>query len=102
MNGQVQSTNKVLENILTNTVANHPQNWVEKLPEALWVYRTTWQNVTRFSPCKLDYGKSPLFPMEFKINTLRIDLEVGLDLLATQKDQLEQLNELDEIRLIVV
>ena len=61
VNGQVESTNKTLENILTKTVAYHRRDWTQKLPEALWAYNTTWQNTTGFSPFELVYGKSPLF-----------------------------------------
>eukprot|EP00253_Pinus_taeda_P013479 PITA_13479 len=101
-NGQVESTNKILENILTKAVANHHWDWAQKLPEALCAYKTTWWNTTGFSPYELVYGKSPLFLVEFEISTLRIALEVGLDLLEAQKHQLEQLNELDDIRAVVV
>jgi hypothetical protein len=38
-NGKVESTNKVLENILTKTVASHFIDWVDRLSEALWAYR---------------------------------------------------------------
>ena len=34
-NRQVESTNKVLENMLTKTVASHRRDWAQKLPEAL-------------------------------------------------------------------
>jgi hypothetical protein len=84
-NGQVERTNKVLENILTKTIPSHHQDWAQKLPEALWAYRTTWWNTTGFSPFELVYGKVPLFPVEFEINTLRIALEVGLDLVQQQR-----------------
>ena len=84
-NGQVESTNKVLENILTKAVESHRRDWAQKLPEALWAYRTTWQNTTGFSPFELVYGKSPLFPLEFEISTLRTAMEVGLDLSEAQK-----------------
>lgn len=40
--------------------------------------------------------------MEFEITRLGTTMEVGLDLSEAQKHQLEQLNELDEIRLMVV
>jgi IS30 family transposase len=69
-NGQVESTNKVLENILTKTVASHRRDWVEKLPEALWAYRTTWRNTMGFSPYEIVYGKYPLFPIELKLKHL--------------------------------
>ena len=34
-NGQVESTNKVIESILTKTVNMHRKDWAEILPEAL-------------------------------------------------------------------
>jgi transposase InsO family protein len=78
-NGKVESTNKVLENILKKTVAIHCQDWAQKLPKALWAYRTIWRNTTGFSPFELVYGKFPLFQVEFEISTLMTALEVGLD-----------------------
>eukprot|EP00253_Pinus_taeda_P005550 PITA_05550 len=49
-NGQVESTNKVLENIMTKTVQLNIRDWSEKLKDALWAYRITWKNTTGFSP----------------------------------------------------
>lgn len=40
-NGQVKSTNKVIEAILTKTVKENRKNWSQRLLEALWAYRTT-------------------------------------------------------------
>eukprot|EP00253_Pinus_taeda_P026227 PITA_26227 len=79
-NGQVESTNKVIEAILTKTVKENRKDWFQRLPEALWAYITTWRNTTGFSPYELVYGKSAVFPMEFEIKTLRISLAVNLDL----------------------
>ena len=80
VNRQVESINKILENILTKIVASHHQDWAQKIPEALWAYRTTWRNTIEFSPFNLFYGKSPLFPVEFDVSMLKTALEVGLDL----------------------
>ena len=82
-NGQVESTNKVIEGILTKTMASHQRNWADKLPEVLWAYRIKWTNTTRFSQYELVYGKNHLFPIEFEINTLRTTLQVNLDLATT-------------------
>lgn len=79
-NGKVESTNKVLENILTKTIASHYRDWSQKIPKAIWVYKTTWWNKIGFSPFELVYGKFPLFPVEFEISVLKTALEVGLDL----------------------
>ena len=56
-NGQVESTDKVIEGIITKTVHLHKRDWEERLSEALWAYRTTWRNTTGHSPCELVYGK---------------------------------------------
>jgi transposase InsO family protein len=40
-NGQVEVTNRVLEAILTKIVQHHHKDWADRLPEALWAYRTT-------------------------------------------------------------
>ena len=61
----------------------------DRLPEALWAYRTTWHNTTSFSPYDLVYGKSVVFPIEFKIETLKIATEVNLDVTEAQKRRLK-------------
>ena len=96
-NGQVEVTNRVLEAILTKTVQHHHKDWADRLPEGLWAYRTTWRNTTGFTPYELVYGKHVVLPIEFEIKTLRIALQVGLDLSEAQQHRLEQINELDEI-----
>jgi hypothetical protein len=95
-NGQVESTNKVIEAILTKTMKENWKDWSQRLPEALWAYRTTWRNTTGFSPYQLVYGKIVVFPVEFEIKTLRTALAVNLDLTDAQTTRLQQLNELDE------
>eukprot|EP00253_Pinus_taeda_P007389 PITA_07389 len=98
-NGQVENSNKIIESILTKTIASHRRDWAARLPEALWAYRTTWRSTTGYSPYQLVFGKQPIFPIEFEIQTLRTAQEVGLDLNEAQINRLRQINELDEIRL---
>ena len=79
-NGQVESTNKVIEGILTETVHLHRKDWSDRLPKALWAYRTTQRNTTRHTPYELVYGKQVLFPIEFHIQTFKMTVQLGLDL----------------------
>lgn len=65
----------------------------------MWAYRTTWRSTTGYSPYQLVFGKEPIFPIEFEIQTLRTAQEVGLDLNEAQINRLQQINELNEIRL---
>eukprot|EP00253_Pinus_taeda_P032958 PITA_32958 len=97
-NGKVESTNKVIKAILTKTVHLHRKDWVEKLPEALWAYRTTWRNTTGHTPYELVYGKQVLLPIEFQIETYKTVVQLDLDLSEAQKQRMTQLNELNEIR----
>jgi len=94
----VESTNKVLESILTKTVQLHHKDWADRLPEALWAYRTTWRNTTGYTPYQLVYGKQVLLPIEFQVKTFRTAAQLSLNLDEAQKQRLMQLNELDEIR----
>jgi transposase InsO family protein len=79
-NGQVGSTNKVIEAILTNIVQLHHKDWVDRFPEALWAYRTTWRNTTCHTPYELVYGEKLLLPIEFQVKTFRTSMQLGMDL----------------------
>ena len=62
-NRQVESTNKVIEAILTKIVQLHHKDGVDRFPEALWAYRTTWRNTAIHKPYELVYGKQVLLPI---------------------------------------
>lgn len=64
-NGQVESTNKVIECIPTKTINMHINDWAEKLLKELWAYRTTWRNNKGHTPYELVYGKQVLLLIEF-------------------------------------
>ena len=83
-NGQVESINKALEAILTKNMKSNQKDWASRLLEELWAYRTIWRNTIGFTPYKLVYGKNAFFPIEFEIKTLRIALELGLNITKAQ------------------
>ena len=87
-----------MEAILTKTIQLHHKDWAERLPEALWAYRITWRNITGHTPYELLYGKQVLLPIEFQVNTFRMAVQLGMDLKEAQKQQILQINELDQIR----
>ena len=75
-NDQVESTNKVIEGILTKTIHLQKNDWAERLPEALWAYRTTWRNTTGHTPYELVYGKKVLFPIVFQVRTFNMAVQL--------------------------
>ena len=62
-NGQVESTNKVMEAILTKSIQMQHKDWVDRSPKVLWAYRTTWINTTGNTPYELVYGNQVLLPI---------------------------------------
>ena len=56
-NGQVEVTNRALEEILTKVVSNNRKDWEDRLVEATWAYNTTLKTTTAFTPYELVYGR---------------------------------------------
>ena len=83
---------------MTNTIQSSHIDWADRLPEALWAYRTSWRNTTGYTPYELVYGKQVLLPIEFQLKTFRMEAQLGLDLSEAQQQRILQLNELDETR----
>eukprot|EP00253_Pinus_taeda_P029345 PITA_29345 len=98
-NGQVEVTNRALEEILTKVVSNSRKYWENRLVEATWANNTTWKTRTGFTPYELVYRKKALLSIEFEYNTLRLVAQLDLDLSHAQQERLPQLNGLDEQRM---
>ena len=71
-NGQVESTNKILCNILTKIVGNSCTDWELKLNSALWAYRVAYKTAIGTTPFNLVFGLDAILPIEFLIPTLRV------------------------------
>ncbi|CAL2229872.1 unnamed protein product [Prunus armeniaca] len=71
-NGQAESNNKVIINIIRKMLEKNPKQWHEKLSETLWAYRTSKREATGMTPYALTYGHDAILPMEIAIQSLRI------------------------------
>jgi hypothetical protein len=69
-NGQVDSTNKTLKQILTKLVNANRNDWDVMLPTALWAYRTAYKVSTQHTPYELVYGLMSLLPTKFIVLTI--------------------------------
>jgi hypothetical protein len=59
-------SNKQITNILQKTVNEMCSGWKDKLPEALWAYRTAYKTPIGMSLYQLVYGKTCHLPVELE------------------------------------
>lgn len=71
-NGQVEAINKILKRM----IGVHKRNWHLILYSALWAYRTSVRNVTKFTPFKLVYGLEAILPIQCEISSLKLTIDL--------------------------
>ena len=98
MNGAVESANKNIVKILKKMAEIH-KDWHDKLPYALWAYRTSIRTSIRATPYSLVYGMEVVLPVEVEIPSLQILREAELEEAEWVEDRCVQLNLIDERRL---
>ena len=62
-NGQVEAIKKILKRMLQQMIGVCKRNWNLFLYSALWAYRTSVRNMTRFTPFQLVYGLEAILPI---------------------------------------
>ena len=98
MNGAVESSNKNLTKIMKKMVETH-KDWHDKLPYALWAYRTSVQTSTGVTTYLLIYGMEVVLPIKIEIPSLQILRAAKLEEAEWIEDGCVQLNLIDEHRL---
>ena len=96
-NGAIEVANKNMKNILAKMVVTY-KDWVEKLPFALWGYKTSIRASMRATPYYLVYGSKAVLPIEVEIQSLRVLVETMVVEEDWAKARYEQLALIDEKR----
>ena len=73
-NGAIEAANKNITRILRKMVETSC-DWSEKLPFALWAYRTSFRTFTGATPYSLVYGMEAVLLVEIEMGYLRVTLE---------------------------
>ncbi|CAN6688607.1 unnamed protein product [Malus baccata var. baccata] len=77
-NGQAESSNKILVNIIKRMVIESPEKWHERLGNTLWAYRTSKRTGIGTTPYALTFEQDAVFPMEINVSSVRIQNQFGL------------------------
>ncbi|KAA3483747.1 RNA-directed DNA polymerase (Reverse transcriptase), Ribonuclease H [Gossypium australe] len=98
MNGAVEAANKNIKRIVGKMIETY-RDWHEKLPFALYAYRTSVRTSTGATPFSLVYGMEAVLPIEMEIPSLRVLSEIKLDEAEWIQARYDQLNLIEEKRL---
>ncbi|XP_063939785.1 uncharacterized protein LOC135148478 [Daucus carota subsp. sativus] len=98
-NGQAEVSNREIKRILEKVVSPSRKDWVLKLDEAVWAYRTAYKTPLRMSPFQLVYGKACHLPAELEHKAYWALKKLNFDMTAAGEKRMLQINELDEFRL---
>ncbi|CAL8076834.1 unnamed protein product [Prunus armeniaca] len=71
-NRQVESSNKLIINIIRKMLEKNQKQWYEKLSETLWAYRTSKREATGMTPYALTYCHDAILPMEIAVQSFKI------------------------------
>ncbi|XP_077244859.1 uncharacterized protein LOC143884896 isoform X2 [Tasmannia lanceolata] len=97
-NGAVEAANKNVK-IIISKMSETYKDWSNKLPYALWAYRTSIRASTGATPYSLVYGMEAVLPVEIRVPSLRVLTEVKLPENEWADARYKELNVLDEKRL---
>ena len=65
--------------MLRKTVADNQKDWHERLPEALWSYKTSVRLSMGVTPFLLVYGSEAVLPIEIELPAVRLAAAAQLD-----------------------
>ena len=72
------------------------KGWKDKLPDALWVYRTAYKTPIGMSPFQLVYGKSCHLPVELEHRAHWAIKCWNMDVKLADRNRQKQIAELEE------
>ena len=90
MNGVIEAVNKNIKRIIEKMIEMY-KDWHEKLHFAFHAYRIAICTFTRTTPFSLVYNMEVVLPIEVRISSLQVLIEIELDEVEWIRTRYEQL-----------
>ena len=87
-NGQAEISNREIKNILEKTVSTSRKDWLVKLDDTLWSYKTTYKSPSGMSPYRIVFGKLCRLPLELEYKAMWAIKILNCDFEAVKKKRL--------------